>query len=477
MQRHFRPSAALGAALVLALATPGASGQVRPQDAFSRPATKPPAGSTAKPAPGPIPRPAPGGDPVPRSGAKTVTLERIVAVVNDEVITAFDLAESKRLILQQLRGRGTPPPPDDVLERQILERMITDRTLLQFARENGIRVEDVQVERTIQRIADQNRMSVADLRRALEREGLPYERYREDIRSELVVSRLREREVEQRIVVTDSEVDTFLALNPNAAGQEDEYRLAHILVAIPEQARPEQIQARRARAEEAERELRRGASFAQVAAAFSDAPDALQGGDLGWRSAARLPSVFAETVRAMKVGDTSGILRSASGFHIVRVVEQRGKDTPLVVDQTRARHILVRVNEVTSEADARAKIDRVRDRLDAGASFAEQARLNSEDASASRGGDLGWISPGDTVPEFEQAMQKLAIDEISAAVRTPFGWHLIQVAERRRQDVTVERARERARQAIRERKAEEAYGDWVRQVRDRAYVELRLDDR
>ncbi len=405
------------------------------------------------------------------------TAARIVAVVNNEVITQFDLDDNRRMVLEQLRSRGTPPPPPDVLERQLLERMITERALLQFARENGVRLDDAQVERTIQRIAEQNRLSVAELRRVLERDGISYEKYREDIRTEMTVGRLREREVDSRIVVTDAEVDTFLETAGNLGDANDEFRLAHILVAIPEQARPDQIRVRQTRAEEALQQIRGGADFGQVAAAYSDAPDALQGGDLGWRNAARLPTVFADLVRSMQVGATSNILRSASGFHIVKLVEKRGKDAPILVNQTRARHILVKVSEIVSEADARAKIDRLRDRLVEGGSFAELARLNSEDASASRGGELGWLSPGDTVPEFQQAMDALPIGQVSAPIRTPFGWHLVEVLERRTQDVTVERSRERARQAIRERKAEEAYADWIRQLRDRAYVEYRLDER
>jgi peptidyl-prolyl cis-trans isomerase SurA len=412
----------------------------------------------------------------PRPASQTQTVARILAIVNDEVLTQFDLDEAKRSVLQQLRSAGTPPPPDDVLERQLLERMIVERTLMQYARDNGVRVDDAQVDRAIQRVAEQNRLSMPDFRRALEREGIRYESYRQDVRRELTAARVREREIDQRTVVTDTEVDNFLA-TAQSMGLGDEFRLAHVLVAIPEQARADQIQARRVRADEALRQLRAGVDFAQVAAAYSDAPDALRGGDLGWRPAARLPTVFAEPVKAMKVGETSEVLRSASGFHIVRLVERRSSDAPMVVEQTRARHILVRVNESVSESEAKAKIDRLRDRLEGGADFASLARLNSEDPSAGRGGELGWINAGDTVPDFEQAMAKLEPGVLSQPVRTPFGWHLIQVIERREQDVTVERTRERARQAIRERKIDEGYQEWLRQLRDRAFVEYRLDDR
>jgi len=223
--------------------------------------------------------------------------------------------------------------------------------------------------------------------------------------------------------------------------------------------------------------VRSGTDFSQVAAGFSDAQDALQGGNLGWRAPARLPTVFADSVRKMKPGDVSPVLRSASGFHIVKLLEIRSRNSPTVIEQTRLRHILVKVNETTSNDDAKVKAERIRERIAQGAKFEDQAKANSEDASAAKGGDLGWVSPGDTVPDFERAMNALQPGELSAAVRTPFGWHLIQVQERRSQDVTKEKAREQARVALRQRKSEEAFQDWVRQMRDRSYVEIRADER
>ena len=223
--------------------------------------------------------------------------------------------------------------------------------------------------------------------------------------------------------------------------------------------------------------MRSGTDFSQVAAGFSDAQDALQGGNLGWRAPARLPTVFADSVRKMKPGDVSPVLRSASGFHIVKLLEIRSRNSPTVIEQTRLRHILVKVNETTSNDDAKVKAERIRERIAQGAKFEDQAKANSEDASAAKGGDLGWVSPGDTVPDFERAMNALQPGELSAAVRTPFGWHLIQVQERRSQDVTKEKAREQARVALRQRKSEEAFQDWVRQMRDRSYVEIRADER
>jgi len=417
------------------------------------------------------------GAPVPRATDTAVPVDRVVAIVNDEAITQHDVNDSRRVVMQQLKEQNVQPPAPDVLEKQLLERLVTERSLMQFAKENGIRVDDTQVERTISRIAQENKLSLEEFQKVLTRENITYAKYREDIRNQMVVQRLREREVDSHITVSDSEVDNYLATLKAQAGGETEYKIAHILVVVPEQASPDQIEARRRRAEDALRQLRSGGDFAQVAAGFSDAPDALTGGNLGWRSGARLPTVFTDTVRGMKDGQISGLLRSANGFHIVKLLEKRNLDAPTVVDQTHVRHILIRVNEATSEADAKAKIERLKDRLDGSAKFEELAKLNSEDATSAKGGDLGWVSPTDTVPEFEEAMNKLALNQISGPVRTPFGWHLIVVTERRKQDITTERQRNQALQAIRQRKSEEAYQDWVRQVRDRTYVELRNDER
>jgi peptidyl-prolyl cis-trans isomerase SurA len=424
----------------------------------------PPARSAAPPARAPAPH-------------AVVPLDRVIAVVNDEALTRYDLEEQKRTVLQQMRAQKVRPPPEDVLDKQLLERLVTQRALMQYAKETGIRIDDVQVERTIQRIAQENKMTPAQFRQAVEREGISFDKYRDEIRNEITLQRLREREVDSRISVSDAEVDNFLATIASQAGGETEYHLAHVLVIVPEQASPEQIEAKRRRAEEALKQIQGGAEFSQVAAGFSDAPDALKGGDLGWRAPARLPTVFAEQVRSMKPGEVSGVLRSPAGFHIVKLEDTRSRNQPTVVEQTHARHILIKVNEITSESEAKIKIDRIKDRIDTGASFEDQARLNSEDASASKGGDLGWISPGDTVPDFEQAMAKLKPGQVSAPVRTPFGWHLIEVLERRTQDVTAERQREQARTAMRQRKSEEAFQEWVRQIRDRAYVEFKADER
>ena len=408
---------------------------------------------------------------------RVVPIDRVIAIVNDEALTQYDINEQKRVVLSQMKAQKVTPPAPDVLDKQLLERLITERALLQFAKETGIRVDDTQVERAILRIAEENKLSVDDFRKMVEREGIPYPRYREDIRNEVIIQRLREREVEGRVNVSDAEVDHFLATSDVQSGGDIEYRLAHILVLVPEQAAPDQIEARQRRAETALRELRSGAEFGQVAASFSDAPDALQGGSLGWRAPARLPTVFADPVRKMKPGDVAGPLRSASGFHIVKLLETRSRNAPTVVEQTHLRHILVKVNETTSNDEAKTRIDRIKERIELGAKFEDQAKISSEDTSSAKGGDLGWISPGDTVPDFEQAMNRLKPNEISMPVRTPFGWHLMQVLERRTQDITAERRRDQARLALRQRKSDEAFQDWVRQTRDKTYVEIKTDER
>jgi peptidyl-prolyl cis-trans isomerase SurA len=409
--------------------------------------------------------------------SRVVAVDRIVAVVNDEVITQNDLAERVNLVVRQLQRGGGEIPSSELLSRQILERMINDLLQVQLAKENGIKVDDNTLDRTIDRIAAENNLPMTDFRAALDKDGVRFPRFREDIRNEILLSRLREREVENGIVVTDAEVETEVARETREASSESEYRLSHVLVQVPPQASPEQIEQRRRRAVLALSELRKGANFAQIAATYSDAPDALQGGNLGWRSSARLPALFLETIEKLQPGDVSDVLKSPNGFHIVKLLEKRGKAAAAGVQQTHVRHILLRAREGLSEGEARDKLQRLRDRIAEGADFAELARINSEDASASKGGDLGWVAAGDTVPEFERAMNALKDKEVSAPIQTPFGWHLVQVLERRSDELSEDRKKLAARQAIRARKADEAFQDWLRQSRDRAFVENRYDER
>ncbi len=405
-----------------------------------------------------------------------VEADRIVAVVGSDVITYVELRNRLAAALKQLEKQGTPLPPQDILERQMLERLIMDRAQLQYAKDSGMRVDDIQLDQAIGRIAAGNRMSVPEFRAALEKDGVQYASFREDIRNEMISVRLREREVDSKLVISDGEIDNYLA-NQAASGSNEEYQLAHILLRAPESASPEQLQKLRLRGEQALKRARAGENFAELTAAFSDAPDALQGGDLGWRPLSRLPSLYAEVAGRLQQGEVSELLRSSAGFHVVKLIGKRGGSMQASVQQSKARHILIRVNEVVSEAEARRKLETVRERIANGGDFAEQARLYSQDGSAAKGGDLGWLNPGDTVPEFERAMDALKINEVSPVVQSPFGMHLIQVQERRERDVSAERQRAVARQALRERKMDEAYQDWLRQLRDRTYVENRLDEK
>jgi peptidyl-prolyl cis-trans isomerase SurA len=411
-------------------------------------------------------------------GARAVTLvDRIVAVVNKDVITYSELYEAVGMAERQLARQGTPAPERRVLERQMLERLILEKAQLQLARDTGIRIDELQIDRAVERIADSNKMTLADFRRALEADGLSFDAFRNDVRQQMIMTRLREREVDNRIQVSDTEVDLFLEQQKNRP-EGAEYNIAHVLVRVPEQASPERIREARSRAEQALAEARRGEPFARVTASYSDAPDALQGGALGWRRHERLPELFANALAAMQPGDVSEVLRSPAGFHVLKLVDRRGAGSEAPVRQTRLRHILIRTNEAVSESEARRKLTELRERIVSGAAdFAEMARVHSEDGTATRGGELDWVYPGDTVPEFERAYEQLKIGEVSEPVRTPFGYHLIQVLERRSSDLSPERRRLQARQVLRDRKGDEAFQEWLRTLRDQTYVELRLEER
>ena len=407
---------------------------------------------------------------------RAALVDRIVAVVNKEVITASELAERVAFAERQLRRQNIALPERALLERQMLERLILDKAQVQLAADTGLRVDELQLDRAVQRIADSNNLTLPEFRRRLEGDGVAFDKFRAEVRQQILLTRLREREVDDRVQVSDSEVDIYLEDNRSATGAV-EYNAAHVLVRIPEQATPERIEQARARAEKARADALAGGDFARLAASTSDAADALQGGALGWRAPSRLPELFADALKTMQPGDVSGVLRSPAGFHLLKLLERRGAGLAAPVTQTRARHILVKTSEVVSEADALRRLAGLRERIAGGTDFAQLARLNSEDGTAARGGELGWVHPGDTVLEFERAMNALKPGELSEPVRTPFGFHLIQVQERRTADLSTERQRLQARQALRERKAEEAYQEWLRQLRDRTYVEMRLEER
>ncbi|GMV59799.1 MAG: hypothetical protein AMXMBFR72_28920 [Betaproteobacteria bacterium] len=416
-----------------------------------------------------------------RPPASTKPLDRIVAVVNDEVITSAELQARVQIAEQQLRRQKINPPARDVLTRQVLERMIVDRAQLQLAKETGVRVDDATVNATIARIAEQNGATLPVFRERLEREGVSFARFREDVRDDITMARLRDREVDSRIQIAEGEIDNFLAAQAGVEAGATEYNIAQILLRVPEAVSAQRIDEIRKRAEDLLAQLKAGADFARLAASFSAGPEALSGGELGWRTAERLPTLFLDAVKDLKPGELAPIVRSPGGFHVLKLVGKRnaveGRLATGPVQQTRARHILLRVSDLTPEPEVRRRLQDLRDRVvRGGQDFGQLARLHSVDPSATRGGDLGWLYPGDTVPEFERAMNQLKPGEVSEPVQSPFGWHLIQVLERRTEESPIERNRLAARQALRDRKADEAYQEWLRQLRDRTYVEYRLEE-
>jgi len=409
-------------------------------------------------------------------GDRSAPLDRIVAVVNDEVITAFELQQRAELFTQQLKKQGTALPEQSLFQKQVLERLINDTVQLQLAKQTGVRVDDGQLDQALQRIARENNMDIAAFRATLEHDGVSFPKFRDDIRNEMILERLREREIDNKVVVTDAEVEAQLQADQSAGDANDEFLVSHILVTVPDQATPTIVQARRKRIAEALARAVQGEDFAKIAASYSEAPDAVEGGSLGWRSAARLPSVFVESVGKLKVGELSEIIRAGNGFHLLKLVDKRGKSVSKVVTQYKIRHILVRLGDNMPPAEAKNRVLQLKERIDHGEDFGNLARANSDDESKSRGGELNWISPGDTVPEFERTLEKLAPKQ-TAVVESPVGWHVVQLLERREADIAKDRLRLTARQAVRARKADEAFQDWIRQLRDVAYIEYRLDDR
>jgi peptidyl-prolyl cis-trans isomerase SurA len=416
----------------------------------------------------------------PAAAAAPIPLDSIAVIVNDEVITRQELALRIKTVVRRMNAQNVQLPEPADLQRQMLERMIVERAQLQLAKEMGIRVEDTILDRAIGRIAEQQKLTVQAMRNQMEKEGTTFASFREEIRQEIIMQRLREREVDGKIQISDAEVDSYMAEADAQARAQVELNLAQILIRIPDNASAEQIAASQNRAETVMRQLRTGADFAKMAGTYSDANDALKGGEIGWRSPDRLPPVFAEALAKLKPGQVTQLIKSPGGFHILKLIDQRSaaeSAAVATVQQTRARHILLKVTPSVSVADAKRKLLELKERLDnKAATFEELARLFSNDGSASKGGDLGWLYPGDTVPEFESAMNALKIGELSGPVESSFGVHLIEVQERKTDDVSKEKKRNAARQALRERKLEEATEDWQRQVRDRAYVEFRADD-
>jgi peptidyl-prolyl cis-trans isomerase SurA len=422
----------------------------------------------------------PGSGFLPPASSDAKVIDSIYVIVNDEVITTNEVKARVAQVEQRLRAQGAQLPDEADLRHQVVEAMIVERAQIQLAKEYGVKVDDITLDRAIGRIAESQKMSVQEMRNQMEKEGLPFARFREEIRNEIMMQRLREHEVDSKIQVSDAEVDTYLAAEKAAAADKVEMNISQILISIPANASPEQIAARRARADEVMRQLRTGADFAKMAVTYSDSPDALKGGAIGWRDPDRLPPLFADMLRKLKPGQVTPVIKSNTGFHIIKLVDERkpaaGDTEKTIVQQTHARHILMKVTPTMTEAEVKRKLLELKEKIEnKAATFEDLAKQYSQDGSAAKGGDLGWLYPGDTVPEFETAMNALKPGEISGVVQSPFGFHLIQVVERKSEDVSKEKERNAARQVIRERKTQEAFEDWAREVRDRAYVEFRQD--
>ena len=399
-------------------------------------------------------------------------VDAIAAVVNNQVITKNELTARYDQIAAQLTQQNVPLPPKDVLEKQVLERMITERVLLQHAQETGIRVDPVMLDQAIQRVAAQNNMSVEQLKAGLAKDGMGYDRFRERLKDQMMVDQARQRDVENRITVSDAEIAGYLQTQATQ-GANEQYNLSQIYIAVPENATPSEIQAKQAKAEKVLQKLRAGGNFEELSASYSDAPNALKGGSLGWRDGGQFPPDFLQIIAKLPIGGYSNILRTNSGFHIFKLNDKRAQSEKLVVTQSRVQEILIKTDEATSAEDARQRLESIRDRIVHGATtFADMARQYSEDPSSAKGGDIGWVNPGDTLPDFQKVMDSLKPGELSQPFQTPIGWFLIEVTARRQKDMTAEREKLEARKAIFERKAEEAYQDWVRQLRDAAYVEI-----
>lgn len=400
----------------------------------------------------------------------------IVAIVNSEPVTNNEVRARLVRLEQQLAQQGTPMPPREELARQVLERVISEKAQLQLARETGVRADEGTVDQAEASVARQNQLDVPELRRKLVADGLSLAQFREELRNQIVLSRLREREVEGRVKVSDTEVDQFIREQqgqPDAAPQE--INLAMILVQVPETATDVQVGALRARAERLLARAKAGEDFAQMARESSDAPDRASGGVLGLRPIDRYPQLFLDATLNLPAGALSGVVRSPAGFHILKVLEKKQAGLPgAVVTQSRARHILLRTGPQLSETAARDRLATIKRRIEGGeADFAAVARDVSQDGSAREGGDLGWANPGQFVPEFEDALNQLNPGQISPPVVSRFGVHLIQLVERRDNLLGQREQREIARNLLREKKIEEAYVDWARDVRGRAYVEMR----
>lgn len=403
-----------------------------------------------------------------------ILLDRIVAVVDDGVVLKSELDERVARVTEQLRAQGTRMPPQDLLRDQILESLVVQQVQMQRAERIGIRIADEQLNLALERVAARNQIPFAELPARLAADGIDYTAFREELRREMTIEALRQRDVNARIQVSESEIERWLQQNEANRGNQLDYDVSQILIALPANPDQAQVASTRVRADDVYARLEAGEDFAELAVAESAGQQALSGGRLGWRRGSRLPQQFAAAIQALSAGEVSAPIQSSSGFHIFRVNEIRGGQERVLELQTRSRHILLTTNEVVDDDTVRSRLEDFRERVEAGESFADIAKLESEDpASAVRGGELGWNPPGTFVPQFEEVLAQLEPGEISEPFRSPFGWHIILLEEREERDTTAEVKRRQAIEAIRASKQEQETELWLRSMRDEAWVEIR----
>jgi peptidyl-prolyl cis-trans isomerase SurA len=406
--------------------------------------------------------------------AERKLLDRVVAIVDDEVILQSELDARINTIVGRLSAQGTGLPPRELLEQRVLDQLIQESLQLQMADQMGMRISDNELNETLANIARSNGMTLAEFEGQLAEEGVTYQQAREQIRNEMLTSRVQQRRVGNRVRVTDREVENYLQAQQANGSTDAEYRLAYIFIEVDDPASEASVDEARETAQALRQQIANGRDFREVAVAESDASNALEGGDMGWRSESQLPSLVAPVVPDLKVGEPSQVLENNSGFHLVMVMDKRGGEQQQFIQQHRVRHILVRPSEAVTDVQAEQRIREIYQQLQDGADFADLARERSDDpVSGSDGGNLGWVSPGQMVPAFEEAMNQAQVGEYFGPFRSQFGWHILQVEERRRQDVTEQNRESQARQAIYMRKFELELQNWLREIRDEAFVEFK----
>ena len=404
-----------------------------------------------------------------------VLLDSVAAVVNDGIVLRSEVESQMQTISERIQQQGQQLPPRNILRQQVLERLVLQEVQMQRADRLGIKVSDEMVNSALAEVAQRNKIKFSDLPSTLEQQGVDYRAYRDDIRKEMTLSLLRQRDVLSRVYVSPREIDQCIAKRNSSPGIDNEFNLAHILVAIPNTATEQQIAERAAKAQGVYERAKKGEDFAQLAIAYSDSGTALEGGALGWRKAGQLPSFVSDIIPGMKAGDVTEPIRTPSGLHIFKVLEVRGAEQAALVSQVHARHILMQTNEVEDDETIRQKLVKIRERIEKGESFEAIASVTSEDTgSAANGGDLGWVGPGTFVPEFEQQLDALKDNEMSQPFRTKFGWHLVQLLGRRTYDASEDLTRNKCVGQLREARADEETEIWLRRLRDEAFVDYRM---